>query len=359
MMRSVILLVICIFSRINIIHGIKMPAFSWDTLPVWIHMCNTSGVWNDTTLKYFAKYPIITFEKGQGVFATEEPYASKYAEDKIIDACRQIKAVKPDIICIFYYNSINDWTMYKIHETLAEHPEWWLRDNNNRVVLIGGDKSFPQPEQGMLVPDYRQPIIQKLWADECINITANNYGIVDGCFSDKPQYNTFKGYNFTAQQLNEFAIGHNNSISSTQVALNKSNASIMISNNGWVPPGIVATQLQVFKAEEQYIQQLLSFSTKGILVEAHAGGSECDNITNTLAAFLISANKYSYYACSKGWIWPGNWNVWYPQYDKPLGEPLGPAVKNNGVYSRSFKSGTKVTFNTKTNVGNIDWASNK
>ncbi len=60
-----------------------MPAFSWDTVPVWIHMCNTSGAWNVTTLKYFAKYPIITFEKGQGVFATEEPYASKYAEKLI------------------------------------------------------------------------------------------------------------------------------------------------------------------------------------------------------------------------------------------------------------------------------------
>ena len=68
-------------------------------------------------------------------------------------------------------------------------------------------------------------------------------------------------------------------------------------------------------------------------------------------------NKCSYYACSTGWQWPDNWNVWYPDYDKPLGEPLGDAVKTNGVYKRGFKSGTNVTFDTKTNTGKIEWAS--
>ena len=343
---------------LDICNGVKMPNFSFDTVPVYIHVCNFSGPWNETTLQYFAKYPIITFEKGQGVYATKEPYASQYTEQKIVDACKQIKAIKHDIICIFYYNSILDWVYYKLHELFIQYPQYWLRDDNQRIVLIPGGSNFPQPEQGMLVPDYRQKEVQKLWADACINITRDNYGIVDGCFSDRPNQNSFGKYNFSKQQLNEFEIGHNASISSTQIALNASNASIMISNNGWVPDGIIATMLQVFKAEEQYIEQLLSFSNKQILVEAHAGvdGDNCTDITDTLAAFLIGMNKYSYYACSDGWTWPGNWNTWYPEYDKPLGEPLGDAVKKNGVYFRSFRSGTNVTFDTSTNKGTIDWA---
>ena len=79
--------------------------------------------------------------------------------------------------------------------------------------------------------------------------------------------------------------------------------------------------LQYFHAEEQYIKQLLSFSERGILVEARS--SSCDEITDTLAAFLIGANRYSYYACSNGWQWPDNWDHWYPAYDKALGEPMG------------------------------------
>ncbi len=93
-----------------------------------------------------------------------------------------------------------------------------------------------------------------------------------------------------------------------------------------------------------------------IYFEAHASGCK-KGITDTLAAFLIGANKYSYYACSTGWIWPDDWNVWWPEYDKPLGEPLGPAVKKDGVYTRSFKSGTNVTFDTSNNTGTIIWAS--
>eukprot|EP01084_Bolivina_argentea_P173448 300423_1 len=334
-----------------------MPAFSWNHIPVFMHVCNATGPWNDTTLKYFTKYPIITFEKAQGINSTQFPYTSLYAENKIIESCKQIKSIKPDIICIFYYNSIIDWPYYRLHDKFIENPSMWLRDNNNDIVLIGGDKSFPQPSQGMLVPDYRQEIVQTFWASECYNITSANYGIVDGCFNDKSQKNSFEGYNFTKQQLNDFEIGHNASIKSIQYELNKTNASVVITEKGYVVDGIIATMIPFFSANEQSIKELLSFSEKGILVEAHVAETDCTDITDTLSAFLIGANKYSYYACSTGWIWPDNWNVWYPQFDKPLGEPLADAVKNGNVYSRSFVFGTNVTFNTQTNKGTIEWGS--
>ena len=42
------------------------------------------------------------------------------------------------------------------------NPSYWLRDNNDNVVLISVHKSFPQPEQGMLVPDYRMKQVLKI-----------------------------------------------------------------------------------------------------------------------------------------------------------------------------------------------------
>ena len=66
--------------------------------------------------------------------------------------------------------------------------------------------------------------------------------------------------------------------------------------------------------------------------------------------------SYSYYGCSRGWYFEPDWSVWHPQYDKPLGEPMGDAVKKGDVYTRQFKSGTKVTFNVTSNVGTIAWA---
>ncbi len=44
--------------------AVKMPKFSWNTVPVYIHMCNGSGPFNQSTLEYLATFPIVTIEKG-------------------------------------------------------------------------------------------------------------------------------------------------------------------------------------------------------------------------------------------------------------------------------------------------------
>ena len=159
---------------ISISLAVKYPAFSFDTVPVYMHTCNTTGPFNDETMNFFKKFPIITFEKGQGVYSTQEPYASLYEEDKIIQSCQRIKAIKPDIICIMYLNTICDWPYYYRHELFAEKPEYWLRDDSGKIVLKSCDHSFPQPDQGMLVPDYRQTAVQEMWAKTCTDITTGN-----------------------------------------------------------------------------------------------------------------------------------------------------------------------------------------
>ena len=55
-------------------------------------------------------------------------------------------------------------------------------------------------------------------------------------------------------------------------------------------------------------------------------------------------------------------NGWSEDYDKPLGNPLGPATNVTGptgsttALTRSFASGTKVTFDLETGMGHIAWA---
>ena len=51
--------------------------------------------------------------------------------------------------------------------------------------------------------------------------------------------------------------------------------------------------------------------------------------------------------------------AWHPEYDYPLGEPDGPAVKTGTLYRRTFsseKGSTVVSFNTTSNLGTIKWA---
>ena len=351
---------------LNVIYAsaeLNWPQFSWDTVPIFIHMCNASGPFNQEALQFFTRFPLITIEKGQGVNATQEPYKSNYAEDNIIDVCSAVKKLRPNITCIFYYNSINDWTMYWLHEIMAENPGYWLRDDKGEVVLTSGDHHFPQPSQGMLVFDFRQQEVVDLFAQECINLTIKYPGIIDGCFVDKPNQNAFdkQKYNFTQEDLDKFQYGHNQTMLQTQSYLNKTNNSILISNNLYVPNGIIATQLQGFIAYEPYMLDILQWTQRGVLVEARMNGEKdnCTDITDSLAAFLMVAEKYSYYGCSSGWFVQDHWLDWHQEYDKPLGPPLGPGIKINNTWYRQFASGTNVTLKVLANgtmIGNIQWS---
>ena len=113
------LLILFLLLPLSMVLGVvRMPKFSWETVPVFIHMCNGSGPFNESTNNYLASFPIVTIEKGQGVFSNGTMplnYSDQYAESKILEACKAIKEVNDTVTCIFYYNSMMDWNMYYFH----------------------------------------------------------------------------------------------------------------------------------------------------------------------------------------------------------------------------------------------------
>ena len=193
----------------------------------FIHMCNASGPFNDSTIEYLTRFPMVTVEKGQGINATMEPYTSLYAEEKILETLRRVKMINSSIVTIMYMNTVVDWTFYYMHETFLEHPEWWLRDEFGDIVLTPGDYHFPQPEQGLLVFDYKQSDVVQFFADTCLNMTQTGY--IDGCFADRPDQNSWNGYNFTQNETNAFTEGHDDALLATQKGLNDTNKSVLFS----------------------------------------------------------------------------------------------------------------------------------
>ncbi|KAJ9448857.1 hypothetical protein DIPPA_10058 [Diplonema papillatum] len=207
-----------------------MPVFSWDTVPVFIHMCDPEGPFNTSELEYLAKFPMVTVEKGQGINATAQPYAGYPEEEKILQALQAVKEINDKVVTIFYYNSILDWNMYHMHEILEANPAWWLRDAAGQVVRLHGDSTFPQPSEGMLVFDMAQQVVQEFWASECINITSSPYA--DGCFADQTMKNleNITKYNFTEQQKQEFSKGHEAAVLLVQRTLNETGNSVLVTN---------------------------------------------------------------------------------------------------------------------------------
>ena len=331
----------------------RKPYFSWDTIPVFCHMCNKSGLFNDHAVRVLARFPMVTFEKGQGSNVSD-----CCAEDKIVAAAKQVKAANSSVYTLFYYNSVLDWNQYRLHQLFLEHSDWWLRNASGEPVRIPGDRSFKQPKDGMLVFDFSQQQVRNFWSSDCINATKTGY--IEGCFADRAGEDTFSKNNLTKEKEEAYSKGHIQVLQELQHALGDN---VLVANNDLVPE-VSATMVEGFGADEGSIKLLQQGVQQGKLVQAHAGyhpdgqDNHCQSITNSLSAFLIGAGEYSYYGCSRGWsVSPDDmdWLVWHPEYDKPLGKPMGPAVKQGDIYTRHFQAGTVVTFNVKTNEGNIQW----
>jgi hypothetical protein len=101
----------------------------------------------------------------------------------------------------------------------------------------------------------------------------------------------------------------------------------------------------------QNLTKISKQSHQRMVYECHGKGN-----INELAAFLIGAGPYHYYGFG-GWSTVGGHVM--SEFAKPLGDPLGDGVKDavTGVWTRAFKSGTKVAFDSTTKKGNITWSS--
>jgi hypothetical protein len=79
-----------------------------------------------------------------------------------------------------------------------------------------------------------------------------------------------------------------------------------------------------------------------------------EQITFPLACYLVAAGRYSYFQYT--WGWEGNCGTfdWYPEFDKPLGEPQGEARRDGWTYAREFEHAS-VSVDLEKKTGKIDW----
>ena len=73
--------------------------------------------------------------------------------------------------------------------------------------------------------------------------------------------------------------------------------------------------------------------------------------------FLILAGEQSYFNYTPTYAADDtdSWRRWYPEYDKPLGPPLGPAVKTAPYrYQRNFKHAS-VEIDVAARTSRIEW----
>lgn len=257
---------------------------------------------------------------------------------------------------------------------MQKRPDWQLNDSKtHKAVLAPGDRTFNPPKRGMLVFDHAVPALRDYWKSVCINATAT--GFVDGCFSDSSQPNTHgtQGHLNAADEA-AFEAGKVQTMSELTQFFGGTPGKPYAGSDGVLigktvtQEGINAVQIEMFKAGEAEILELMQGAKQGYLVQAHAavtttpskaGCNDLEAMTDVIAAFLIGAGDDSYFG-SGLWISPGIEDIeqrWCPElFERPIGAPLADAVKTGQVYHRAFATGTNVSFDVSTNKGTINWS---
>eukprot|EP00054_Salpingoeca_dolichothecata_P012393 m.68758 g.68758 ORF g.68758 m.68758 type:complete len:369 (-) comp19924_c0_seq1:21-1127(-) len=347
--------------------GATFPEFSWDTIPVFWHSANSSGGFSPETAAFAARFPLVTIEKFMAEASAPEHTG---AELKIVEAARQIKSAPGGNTTrvLFYLNSIMDWDMYDLHAKLKQLDKaghsLWLYDKDDNLVQIRGQNVF----------DLSNSTMRQMWID--VLVKARSSGVIDGAFADRGTENATWAPLAPGKQ-EAYNQGHAQMMIQAQQAMGGSQIPF-ISNNGDYQQ-VSGRMFERFAHDDfdhnnlnQDIAALQHEATMGHIAEVH-GGEPCNaeffNIS--MAAFLIGAGEYAYYACTEGWDTSSGWMVWHPEYDYPLGKPTSQAMVERTTegamtsYKRSFASGTTVSlqvgatgdWNSTTSC--IEWSNGK
>lgn len=329
--------------------GKQFPPFSWDTLPVFHHGSNQSGIYSDEAIETLAKFPMVVIEKWQDIRGSD----NKTEDERIMFEGRRIKAMNPNVSVIFYYNAVCDFQQYAQGPKFLQHPEYWLRDSAGAPVNMScaGFKNLGP------APDFSVKGARDLFIASCAD--AAKTGAVDGCFVDR--YLTNVSSKLSAQTQVSYWAGKRLMLQELQAAVPGPVASNHMCND---PPssyvdGVYGCEVETLQNSEKQVTNLQEAGRRGVVVEAVA--KKCTNTkvdVADLATFLLGAGKYAYLACVNGWDKDGSHGVrWYPEFDHPLGEPEGEAVKGaDGAWTRRFKSGTIASAHFGKKKFSVQWA---
>lgn len=79
-----------------------------------------------------------------------------------------------------------------------------------------------------------------------------------------------------------------------------------------------------------------------------------ERLTFPLACFLVAAQPQSYLCYTWGYRDCDGTFEWYPQFDKPLGPPIGQAVRDGWTFTRRFQHAA-VRADLETKTAKIEW----
>lgn len=360
------------------------PAFSWDRLPLYIHVRKVTA-FSQKELEYLAAFPLITFEKTTG----SQTYGSTDAGT--IEAAKAVKTINPDARILFYRNVLVHYGGYSFDRELDDIDPPFLRDRQGRGKLVRGNVE---------AYELSNPELLDWWVTSAASTCAHD--AIDGLFLDGniKILVPFLQRRLPPGKKAEVAAVYHGMMKRTRIALGPEK--LMIANfiRARLPDsGLAAMEYFDGSYLEAFTHPIGSVSKADYLVKgieatqtaARQGkiiamtlglgksAAGLDGIDDTrrkldslaglqkrvdfyIALFLVCAEKYSYLNMHDGYCVDSRngqcqskmWLRRLPEYDRPLGPPKGPSVRQGYVFTRKFAH-ADVHLDVEAERGRIEW----
>ncbi len=360
----------------------RMPAFSWDTVPLYVHIRKNTA-FTDAEIRYLATFPLITFEKATG--HTD----SGSVEAGTLKAARAVKAVNPDTKILYYRNVIVHYGGYAANTSLKSIPGAFLvgRDGNDKLI-----------RSRLQAYDLTNKALREWWIDAAEAVCSDPS--IDGVFLDgvvkvlEPAF--LKGPIGQEKKTAELA-GYVTMMEDTRKMLGPQKlmlANILrarFSDSGLsYIKALDGSYIEGFEgavgmSRKDYVAQGIrdfqKAARQGFIIaytcalgrnlqdadEAPRSAASDNNrvwrgrrtksrFNYQLAIFLICAEKFSYFDLKDGYDAKTSktWMTHPADYDRPLGPPKGPAVQNGYTYAREFAHAS-VQLDIENETASIIW----
>ncbi|TWU64677.1 putative glycoside hydrolase [Crateriforma conspicua] len=364
--------------------AVNFPQFSWDRIPRYMHVRKARS-FTDDEIQYLSKFPLITFEKANGHLDHGSVEAGTLA------AARALKAINPKATILYYRNVMVHYGGYEADEQLGRISGAFLRGRTGHTKLVRGRVE---------AYDLSNAELRSWWANACRTMTQSPD--IDGVFLDgnvkaiEPAYlakeiglakkqQTIEGYHELIRETRQ-AIGPGELMLANLLRARFEDAGLeyldyfdgsylenFFHNVGdadyeqYVARGIDAFQTAARQGKIiAFTCGLASTNRKSTgsndlgIDEAHASVETMDQarqgLMYPLAVFLVCAERYSYFRVHEGYSAneSDRWMRWFPEYDRPLGPPDGPASREGSVYRRKFRHAS-VMVDIRNRTADIRW----
>ncbi|MBI5686605.1 MAG: hypothetical protein HZC54_16170 [Verrucomicrobia bacterium] len=362
----------------------RLPSFSWERMPRYMHIRKNTAFTADE-IRYLASFPLVTFEKGTG--ATE----SGSTEAGTLAAARAIKKINPATKVLYYRNVIVHYDGYAANASLTNIPGALLVGRNGNDKLVRNRVQAYDLTNGKLrdwwLASAKQvcadPVIDGLFLDGNIKVLEPAY--LRDEIGEKKKAALVDGYTAMMQDARRILGPEKLMVANVlRARLPDSGMSRLRGFDGSYMEGF-ETAVGNVPLKDYVAKGLAAFqeaARRGFVIAFTAGLGEEENKEGTknrqrtdeirksltgnevavrrfqylLAIFLICAEKHSYFCAHDGYDAKKSkaWMTHPSEFNRPLGAPKGPAVRDGYVYTREFAHAS-VRMDIEKQTGVVEW----